>query len=227
MRTVRYLCLAYCIVLTFLLLTPRIAILLGLLRYVPHGPGGMGIHFMAFFPLGFLAAASRLPIARWRLVALLVAYALGTELLQLLCPPRVFDGWDIAENLVGLGVGFPLGDWVSRYSPFARRNAMPPADQYRILTHENLATYDTFILADPSPENLDPDRVLVVHELTGRTMTVHRSRLIPAENPKDVPLDHQRKSHCPTCGRVAGVVEDEVTCPHDENAPCGLLEKTE
>jgi len=226
MLLIRTAALAYMAALTYLLLTPRPGLVLRF-WFLPRGPGGILLHVTAFVGLGVLASASRFPLARRWLVGLLAAYAVGIELLQFLCPPRGVELTDALGNLLGLGVGLTLGELAVKYLSSSARDTMSDQQRYRLLTRESLATYDTYVLADPVPDNIKPDCVLVVHELTGRQMTVHRSRLVPADSVKTSHVDHERKSPCPTCGRVEGVVEDEVTCPFHGESPCVLVEKKE
>jgi hypothetical protein len=219
----RVACLLYVSVLTYLLLTPHVE---GVSRFwfLPRGPGDVVVHFITFVGLGAMVAFSRVPLARQWLLALLAAYALSVELLQFLSPPRTVDLRDAIANLLGLGAGLAAGEFALRFRTPAGKNAMAPKQRVRLLTHDGLATYDTFVLADETPENINPDCVLVVNEATGHQLTVHRSRLLPAEDLRAVPIDHERKSPCPTCGEVAGVVEDRITCPHENDGPCSLLE---
>ena len=107
MRLVRFVCLVYSAALSVLLLLPNIKFLLGWWLF-PHPPGGIGRHFAAFTVLGILVAASRIPVRRARLAGLLVTYAIGIELLQLLSPPRSVELLDVIENLLGLGAGVAL-----------------------------------------------------------------------------------------------------------------------
>ena len=81
MWKLRLACLAYCLILTFLLLEPNPAAHLGLPFLLEIG-GGIGVHFAAFAVLGILVAGSRLPLRRVLLVGVLFLYAVGVELLQ-------------------------------------------------------------------------------------------------------------------------------------------------
>ena len=101
---------------------------------------------------------------------------------------------------------------------------MPGKKRFRVLTPEELVTYDTFVLAEQQPKEVEAGCRLVVHEPSGRLLTVHRTRLIPVEDPGVLSIDHGRKSACAKCGRVDGVAEDEVTCPHLGRVGCGLVE---
>ncbi|MGO8691411.1 MAG: hypothetical protein ACLQLG_17445 [Thermoguttaceae bacterium] len=95
---------------------------------------------------------------------------------------------------------------------------------YRIQTPEGLVSYDVFTLARPQPAGMRIGCVLVIDQNNGNRMTVHKTRLIPAAIPTDAGADDQQKSICLKCGRVEGVVEDQVQCPHHHDADCGLIE---
>ena len=101
---------------------------------------------------------------------------------------------------------------------------MPEKDRFRVLTPEGLVTYDTFVLADEQPRNIKADCLLLVHEASGRLLTAHLTRVIPTEGPSVVAVGSQCKSPCVRCGKVAGIVEDEVVCPNHGQSCCGLLE---
>ncbi len=92
-----------------------------------------------------------------------------------------------------------------------------------LLTPEGTITPDTFIIADKQPRTILEGCLLIVHEASGRQMTVHRTRLIPidtAESALFKPCAHA----CPKCGKVEGIVLDNVICPHHGGGNCGLLE---
>ena len=82
---------------------------------------------------------------------------------------------------------------------------------------------DTFVLADQQPQRILEGCVLIVHEASHRQLTIHRTRLIPINDPALASLKHQH-SVCPTCGKVAGVALDNVPCPNHYGVKCGLLE---
>lgn len=109
MRLLRLACAAYWLMLTVLLLVPNPRALLGL----PHVAGPYtqrGVHFAFFAVLGLIVTASRIPLRRTTLAAVLVAYAVATETLQALVPARTVEIPDYLENLVGLAVG--AGIWL-------------------------------------------------------------------------------------------------------------------
>jgi hypothetical protein len=92
---------------------------------------------------------------------------------------------------------------------------------FRLLLPDGMLTRDTFVLPPQQPQAIKRGCVLIVHERTGDLMTVHDSRLFPAEAPR-IPLLAGSKRACLKCGRVQGVVEDQVRCP-EHNGECGLL----
>ena len=106
-RLVRAACRAYWCLLTLLLLLPDPLAFLGI-RRLPGPPEGRGVHFVCFSVLAFLAAASRFPVRRGVLAAVMVAYAVATEALQAFVPNRVADTIDGVENLTGLVAGTVL-----------------------------------------------------------------------------------------------------------------------
>lgn len=117
MLLIRTTCVLYWMLLSFLLLAPNPLAVLGIRR--PPGPGGgRGAHFLLFTLLALLVLASRWPMGRRLLVGglVLVAFALGTELLQSLVPNRTVEVFDLAENLLGLAAG--AGVWLMVRSRF-------------------------------------------------------------------------------------------------------------
>jgi hypothetical protein len=95
--------------------------------------------------------------------------------------------------------------------------------RYYILTAEGAIPPDVFVLADEQPKTIIEGCVLLVHEASGKQLSVHRTRIIPINDPTVASLKHQH-SVCPTCGKVAGIVLDKVTCPYQGGSDCGLLE---
>ena len=62
--------------------------------------------------------------------------------------------------------------------------------------------------------------MLIVRERTGDLLTVHDSRLFPADAHR-VPMLTATRRACLKCGRVQGIVEDQVRCPdHSGCAAC-------
>ena len=104
MRLIRAACCAYWCLLSLLLLHPDPLALFGIER-LPGPPGGRGVHFVCFTGLAFLIAASRFPVRRGVLAAVLVGYAVATEASQAFVPNRMVDAFDAAENVLGLVVG--------------------------------------------------------------------------------------------------------------------------
>lgn len=95
--------------------------------------------------------------------------------------------------------------------------------QYRVLTPDGLLSSETFVIPDQQPRPLKAGCVLVVHRPSGYMLTVHRTRLFPV----DLSAAHQSRHACLKCGRVAGVIEDRVTCPEHGNAACWIVEPPE
>ena len=104
MRSIRLVCAVYCLFVTLLLVAPDPLTLLGIER-LPTPEGGRGVHFVVFALLAFVVHASRFPVHRGLTSALLVAYAILTELLQGFVPSRSVEFLDLLENLLGLGAG--------------------------------------------------------------------------------------------------------------------------
>jgi hypothetical protein len=90
---------------------------------------------------------------------------------------------------------------------------------FQILTPNGLSR-DTFVVPLDQPSAIRTDCVLVIHAHDGKTFTVHRSRLIPVGS---MVVAKRRRSACLKCGRVAGVVQDEVTCPEHGGVACGMV----
>jgi hypothetical protein len=106
MRVLLYLCIAYWILLTILLLAPHPSALVGL-HAVPIFPWGkFGIHTSFFTVLGLLANFSRWPKRiSWRLIVFMAIYGITTEFLQRFVPPRTSQVIDGFENLLGIAIG--------------------------------------------------------------------------------------------------------------------------
>ena len=100
---------------------------------------------------------------------------------------------------------------------------MPEPALFYILTPEGVIPAETFVLADQQPKTILKDCLLVVHQASGRVLTIHRTRLIPINDPAIKFLMHKH-SVCIKCGKVEGIVLDEVSRPNDSGHKCGLLE---
>jgi hypothetical protein len=101
---------------------------------------------------------------------------------------------------------------------------MAAKNHFRILSPDGSLSRDTFVIAPEQPESIMADCLLVIDEMTGRRMTVHETRLFPAECSSSPELATAPQSRCLACGRVVGVVEDEVTCPLEPGElPCVFL----
>jgi hypothetical protein len=90
-------------------------------------------------------------------------------------------------------------------------------DKYRILVPNGGLSEETFHIVSKQPTDIQLDCVLVVSDRDGVQLTVHRARLLPIVQGKP-------KKACLKCGRVFGVVQDQVKCPYDEPNSCELLE---
>jgi hypothetical protein len=111
---IKFACICYWIFLTVLLLVRNPAKIVGL-EAVPLFPWGkFGIHLSAFVVLSLLVHATRWPKRPWwPLLVLLVLYAVTTESLQVLVPPRTARVMDAFENLLGIAIGAGIY-WVAR-----------------------------------------------------------------------------------------------------------------
>jgi hypothetical protein len=95
---------------------------------------------------------------------------------------------------------------------------------FRILTPDRSLSHDTFAVAPEQPETISADCLLVVDEMTGKRLTVHGTRLFPAGADGTPIMPEMPRSRCLECGQVSGVVEDQVSCPHGQDAgPCVFL----
>ena len=100
---------------------------------------------------------------------------------------------------------------------------MTEQKRFRILTPDGLLSPDTYLISAEQPSNIKSGCLLAVDQQSGRRITVHESRIFPAEAADAPPFDPAAMSVCLKCGRVEGVVEDQVTCPHHGDAACGLV----
>ena len=119
--------LTYSGLVTVLLLAPDPLNLLGLKRHAALLPRDRGGHALLFLGLALLAAASRWPVSRTVLAALLVGYALATEALQGAIPPRTPDWADLLENLLGIAVGLSICWGVGGRFVVRQADQQPPA----------------------------------------------------------------------------------------------------
>ena len=95
---------------------------------------------------------------------------------------------------------------------------MADQKQYRILTPDGRLSHETFVVPSEQPATIQANCLLAVNDSDGTQLTVHRDRLFAIANAGEA------KKACLKCGRVMGVVEDQVKCPYDEGEPCDLLE---
>jgi hypothetical protein len=101
---------------------------------------------------------------------------------------------------------------------------MPELPRFRVLTSDGLITYDTFVIADQQPAKIKAGCLMLVNESNGRSMTVHETRVIPLSAARRPTPKKGPRSVCLSCGRVEGVVEDQVRCPNHGDTPCTLIE---
>ncbi len=102
---------------------------------------------------------------------------------------------------------------------------MSEAVGYRVALPDGRLSDEIVVSANRQPSRIHRFCVLVVDQESGRCYTIHRSRLVPlaAAPPPPSPEPKRRKSVCFECGRVEGIVYDEVQCPYRGGAPCGLI----
>jgi hypothetical protein len=94
--------------------------------------------------------------------------------------------------------------------------------RFRILTPDRRLSGGTFVPAAQQPSRIATGCVLMVDEQSGTTLTVHATRLVPLETADVRPVHGIADSVCLKCGRVEGVVEDQVNCLYEGDASCGL-----
>ncbi len=121
--------LVYLVVLTCLLLTPRPQSHLNqdfknFIREFFFTYIDPIVHLLCFTLLGFLASLVPWRRSRWTLLALLMAYGAGTEIVQYFIPERTPEWGDLLQDALGLVAGmtaanFFLSWWRERYHPEA------------------------------------------------------------------------------------------------------------
>jgi len=122
MLLVRIVALAYWLLLSVLLLVPNPAAFLG--RLPENITQDIGVHFTAFTLLALFLGLCRFRVSPWLIVGGLVVYAVATESLQALVPPRTVQWSDYAENLLGVCLGTILSAGVRRWRN-GPRSSMP------------------------------------------------------------------------------------------------------
>jgi hypothetical protein len=101
---------------------------------------------------------------------------------------------------------------------------MGPRREFYLLSPDGRLSLDIFVLADEQRRAIKPGCVLIVHPPTGRLLTVHETRLFPVGPTVFARHPAPWRSACLRCGRVEGVVDDQVACPVHGGASCGLVE---
>ena len=99
--------------------------------------------------------------------------------------------------------------------------------QFRILAPDGRLSRDTFALSAKQPNNIKAGCLLVVNLQSGGAITVHQTRLFLIENIQTMAPAVKPKSMCWKCGRVDGVVQDQVACPEHSGIKCAMLEPAE
>ena len=92
---------------------------------------------------------------------------------------------------------------------------MTDQKRFRIIMPGGLTSLDTFVVADRQPDRIRAGCLLMTHERSGRQITIHVSRLAPLDA-----VGLTSEGVCLECGRVEGIVEDEVVCPHGCGTAC-------
>ena len=101
---------------------------------------------------------------------------------------------------------------------------MPESGRFRILTPDDLISYDTFVIADEQSLSIEAGCLVLIHEASGRRVAVHRTRLVPVTGASVQVPKRQHRHVCEKCGKVEGVAEDQVVCPFRGRSNCGLVE---
>jgi hypothetical protein len=106
-RLMRFVCIVYLVLLTFLLLTADPLRLVGV-----HGtaPGWLraimpAAHILSFWVLTMLTLLTHWPAPRWGITVFLVVYAGMTEVTQSFFPPRTAEWLDWLQDLAGIAIG--------------------------------------------------------------------------------------------------------------------------
>jgi len=99
---------------------------------------------------------------------------------------------------------------------------------YRIVAANGTLSADAFVVACPQPESIKAGCVLVVNQRNLTPLAVHETQLVPAKTEWESPHGARqtsttaRHSPCLRCGRVKGMVQDQVTCPFHGDRPCAV-----
>jgi hypothetical protein len=109
----RFVCVAYLVFLTMLLLAADPLGVVGLVGVGGAIPPLLQVcmplaHLMSFCLLSILTLAARWPIPRWALIVFLLAYGGTTEIAQSFLPPRSAEWTDWFQDIVGIAIGAVL-----------------------------------------------------------------------------------------------------------------------
>lgn len=99
--------------------------------------------------------------------------------------------------------------------------------RYRILMPEGKLSGDTFVLPPEQPRNLKPGCTMLIHERSGTFLTVHDTRLLPAEAAGAIPVADTPKSACSKYDRVQGLIKVRLSCPDGDGFLRGMAEPNE
>jgi hypothetical protein len=99
--------------------------------------------------------------------------------------------------------------------------------RFRILTPQRGFSIDTFVLPAKQPREIKAGCTAVIHERSGRLLTVPDTRLFPAEAAGALPLVDAPKSDRLTFDRGQGVIEVRLNCPNHDGNPRGIVRANE
>ena len=101
---------------------------------------------------------------------------------------------------------------------------MNPQEQFLVLAREGVLSRDIFIIVPEQPAKVKAGCRVVIDQRDGCRITVHQSRRVRIDATPEAVRPQKIVSACMNCGRVEGVVRDEVVCPYHGGGPCRLLE---
>ena len=96
--------------------------------------------------------------------------------------------------------------------------------RFRILTPNGMLSGDTFVLPPEQPRNRKAGCTLVIHERTGSPLTVHDTRLFPAEAAGALPIVDAPNSVSLNYDRVRRVIEVRLNRPDHDGSSRGMVE---
>jgi hypothetical protein len=99
--------------------------------------------------------------------------------------------------------------------------------RFRILTPERGFSTDTFVLPPQQPRDIKVGCTAIIHERTGKLLTVYDTQLFPAEAAETLPVVDVLKKACLKYDRVHGVIEIRLSCPDRGGNLHGMMESKE